>query len=71
MALIIILVKDQYGNYVLQHCMEAPHGKSQTKCADHVLQLFNDLLFHKHGSNVLEKVNKYHMRCLTKVHLGP
>jgi hypothetical protein len=50
------LSKDQYGNYVLQHCMELLEEESRVKYAHHVLEHTRALLFHKHGSNVIEKV---------------
>ena len=50
------LSKDQYGNYVLQHCMELLGEESGIKYAHYVLGHARTLLFHKHGSNVIEKV---------------
>lgn len=50
--------KDQFGNYVLQHCMTVLAEEEKRACSGWVLARTPDLLFHKYGSNVLEKVGK-------------
>ncbi|KAL3314144.1 Pumilio 2 [Cichlidogyrus casuarinus] len=49
------LVKDQYGNYVIQHVLEHGRTEDRSRIIDHLKNRVLELSVHKFASNVVEK----------------
>lgn len=55
-GLTVVLITDQYGNYLIQHIMALMDLESNQKIIGHIIKDFLQLSKQKYASNVIEKV---------------